>query len=71
MFFLLVLTLTVPIHDFVDIPQYFRGSPEIFSGYLPDSDIYIKSFSYQKGLVIEGSAQEVENILAKSDPNGK
>ena len=70
MFFLLVLTLSFPIYDALDVPWYFRGSPEIFSGYLPDSDIYIQSFSYQKGLVIEGSAEEVENILAKSNPNG-
>ena len=54
----------------VDVPQYFRGSPELFSGHLPESDIYIQSLTYHKGLVIEGSAMEVENTLAKSNPKG-
>ena len=55
----------------VTISPYFHGSPEIFSGYLPEKDIYIESFTYDNCLTIDGNAKEVEEALAKANTEGK
>ena len=52
-------------------PQLFNGSPEVFSGYLPDSDKYVKAFMYHEDCaVIEGNAANVSWALAQSEKEG-
>ena len=67
---LLCLTLLVHTNFATEIPKFFRGSPEIFSGYLPNSEKFKESFTYTRGLVIEGNSTQVEKILAESKPKG-
>ena len=53
-------------------PDNFSGSPEVFSGYLPDKDKYVEAFSYDDDCeVIEGTALRVSLALAQLNPNGK
>ena len=68
---LLILTLLVTVNVAVKVPKNFRGSPEIFSGYLPNSDKFAESFTYSKGLEIVGNSTQVEKILAESNAQGK
>ena len=68
----LLLAMSRIFHCFgAQVPANFRGSPEIFSRYLPESDKFIESFTYHNGLVIEGSSKQVELMLANSIPKGK
>ena len=55
----------------MDVPNNFRGSPEIFSGYLSNSEKYVESFRYTRGLEIVGNSTVVEKILAESNPKGE
>ena len=68
---LLILTLLVTVNVAVKVPKNFRGSPEIFSGYLPNSDKFVQSFTYTRGLEIVGNSTQVEKILAESNPQGE
>ena len=68
---LLCLALLVPESFAAEIPDFFRGSPEMFSGYLPNSKKFVESFTYTKGLIIEGNSTQVEKILTESNPRGK
>ena len=51
-----------------NVTNVFRGSPEIFSGYLPNFKLYAESFSYTKGLEIVGTSTQVEKMLAEENP---
>ena len=54
------------------IPENFSGSPEVFSGYLPDKDKYVEAFSYHEDCkVIEGNATSVSLVLAQLNPTRK
>ena len=68
---LLCLNLLVLTSFAAKIPDFFRGSPEIFSGYLPNSEKFVESFTYTRGLIIEGNSTQVEKILAESNPRGE
>ena len=47
------------------IPSNFYGSPEVYSGYLSNSDVFIDAFTLQDDHVsISGSIPEVERALA-------
>ena len=68
---LLFLNLLVLTNFAKKTPDFFRGSPEIFSGYLLNSEKFVESFTYARGLEIEGNSTQVEKILAVSNPKGK
>ena len=65
------LTFVITLGSAAKVPKMFRGSPEIFSGYLPNSDKFAESFMYTKGLEIVGNSTQVEKILAESNAQGK
>ena len=67
----LLLALIASLSVGFEVPKMFRGSSEIFSGYLPNSDKFVESFTYTKGLTIVGNSTQVEQKLANSDPQGK
>ena len=55
----------------IETPTNFYGSPEIFSGYLPDGDRYVEAFSlHDDCFVVEGSSQQVFKALMSSHPEG-
>ena len=67
---LALLAFLVPVGFSTKIPDFFRGSPEIFSGYLPNSGKFEEAFMFTGGLVIQGNSSQVQQILAESNPQG-
>ena len=65
--FLMILVSSIT----AEIPSFFRGSPELFSGFLPNSERFVESFKFTKGLEIEGNSTQVEMILAESNQKGR
>ena len=54
-----------------DIPTNFYGSPEIFSGYLPNQDQYVEAFTLHKDcLTIKGTSHEISRKMASTNPQG-
>ena len=68
---ILFLDFLVHLSFATKIPDAFRGSPEIFSGYLPNSEKFVESFMFTRGLVIKGNSTQIEKILAETNPKGK
>ena len=66
-----LLAILVPVNFAVKIPDFFRGSPEIYSGYLQDSGKFEEAFTFTRALVIQGNSSQVQQILAESNPKGK
>ena len=55
-----------------DVPSNFYGSPEVFSGYLSNSDVFIEAFTLNDNHVnICGSTPEVEHTLETIDTAGE
>ena len=68
----IIVMILAAICTGVIIPDNFSGSPEVFSGFLPDKDKYVGAFSYPEDCkVIEGAAPLVSEDLAKLNPKGK
>ena len=68
----IVLVINAAICAGVIIPDNFSGSPEVFSGFLPDKDKYVEAFSYREDCnVVEGTAALVSDGLAQLNPKGK
>ena len=56
----------------IKIPGNFYGSPEVLSGYLPNSDEYVEAFSLQEDcLTIKGNSRQVSKLIGSADPQGK
>ena len=69
---MIYLIFTIAICSATKVPENFSGSPEVFSGYLPDKDKYVEAFSYHDDCkVIEGNASIVSLALAQVDPTRK
>ena len=69
---MIFLILIIAISTANKIPELFSGSPEVFSGYLPEREKYVEAFSYhEECTVIEGTAASVSDALAKLNPKGK
>ena len=70
--FLFAMFLIPTVFTRTEIPTTFSGSPEVFSGYLPDCDKYVEAFSYDEDCeVIEGTALQVSMALPQLSSNGK
>ena len=55
-----------------EVPSNFYGSPEVFSGYLSNSEVFIEAFTLHDDHVsISGSTHEVEHALETIDTKGK
>ena len=55
-----------------DVPSNFYGSPEVFSGYLSNTEVFIEAFTLHDDHVsISGSTQEVEHALETINTKGK
>ena len=53
------------------VPSNFYGSPEVYSGYLSNSEMFIDAFTLNDNHVaIVGSAQEVEHALGTINATG-
>ena len=53
------------------VPSNFYGSPEVYSGYLSNSEMFINAFTLNDDHVaIVGSAQEVEHALETINATG-
>ena len=56
----------------IEIPSNYFGSPEVFSGYLTKSELFIDAFTlYDDHLTITGSIPEVEHKLKTTNTIGK
>ena len=54
------------------VPSNFYGSPEVFSGYLSNSEVFIESFTlHDDHINISGSTREVEYGLQTINTKGK
>ena len=55
------------LSSLLEVPENFYGSREVFSGYMPDQNKYIKAFTYQDDCVVfKGGSQLVSKQLASS-----
>ena len=69
---MIYLIFTIAICSATKVPENFSGSPEVFSGYLPDKDKYVEAFSYHQDCkVIEGAAALVSEDLSQLNSKGK
>ena len=73
---LLSIAIFTCIHNFINAsqnknPSNFYGSPEVYSGYLSNSEMFIDAFTLNDDHVaIDGSAQEVEHALETINATG-
>ena len=71
MIFLIILLVFANINGVVNVPENFSGSPEVFSGYLPDKEKYVEAFTYHEDcVVIEGGSRSVSKQLSMLNTDG-
>ena len=74
---LLTIAIFICMLNFINasqnkVPSNFYGSPEVFSGYLSNSDVFIEAFTLNDNHVnICGSTPEVEHTLETIDTAGE
>ena len=72
MFSCLALLLKTKLCSKIDVPSNFYGSPEVFSGYLPNSEWFVEAFTFHDDtLEIFGTENEVDSELNETPYTGK
>ena len=72
MFSCLALLLKTKLCSKIDVPSNFYGSPEVFSGYLPNSEWFVDAFTlHDDSLKIIGDRYEIEDELKNTPHTGK
>ena len=57
------LSTLLNVNVAIETPANFYGSPEIFSGYLPNRDRYIDAFTLYDCLAVDGTATQISGAI--------
>ena len=70
-FLYLALSIKSEFCSKIEVPSNFYGSPEVFSGYLSNSDWFVEAFTFHDGVLkVNGSGTDIDIDLNETPHTG-